>query len=91
MGIHPAYILDEMSIWEARELVKQAHLKNKENWEQTRLLVGIIANALSTKKVDIKEAMKFPWDEDYNDRRTAISNEEVERLKIKIENTKKLL
>lgn len=37
-------------------------MKSKESWEQTRMLSYMTAQINSTKEIDIKELMTFPWE-----------------------------
>lgn len=53
-----------------------------ESWEQTRLLAYITAQINSTKKLKPTDIISFSWDEESTGD-TAISNEDIERLKNK--------
>lgn len=83
-GLSPEYVLDKMEQYEIAPLVSKLYLKNKESWEQTRLIGYITAQTQSTKKLKPTDIMKFPWEEvEVN---TKVSNEDRERL---IEKAKK--
>lgn len=83
MGLSPAYVLDEMQTYEVEAVLKRIHLKNKESWEQTRLLMYTVAQVNSKKKIDIKKLLPFSWDSDRVE--CNVSEEEEERLKNSIE------
>lgn len=70
-----------MQMYELEPLITNIHKKNKESWEQTRLLAYITAQVNSTKKLKPTDIISFSWDNDTSD--TAISNEDVQRLKNK--------
>ena len=85
-GLSPEYVLDKMEQYEIAPLVSKLYLKNKESWEQTRLLGYITAQTQSTKKLKPTDIMKFPWEEvEVN---TKVSNEDRERLIEKAKNFK---
>jgi hypothetical protein len=79
-GLNPKYVLDEMEQYEIAPLIKGISKKNKESWEQTRLIAYITAQTQSTKKLKITDIIKFPWDDEKNDVDTAVSNEDINRL-----------
>lgn len=70
-----------MQMYELEPLISNIHKKNKESWEQTRLLAYITAQVNSTKKLKPTDIISFSWDDETGD--TAISNEDIERLKNK--------
>lgn len=85
-GLSPEYVLDKMEQYEIAPLVSKLYLKNKESWEQTRLIGYITAQTQSTKKLKPTDIMKFPWEEvEVN---TKVSNEDRERLIEKAKNFK---
>lgn len=61
------------------------HLKNKESWEQSRLISYCVAQGNSTKKIAPSDIIKFPWEkkEDTFTGITSISNDDIERLRNK--------
>lgn len=72
-----------MQFYEIPTLVKGMNLKNKESWEQTRFISYITAQVNSTKKLKPTDILKFSWDSDTGNKDTYISNEDIERLKLK--------
>ena len=63
-GIDPGYVLDRMTFYEIETLLENLWMKEKESWEQTRTVAFITAQCQSTKKLDMKEMMTFPWEKD---------------------------
>lgn len=82
-GIDPAYFMDKMQMYELAPLLKNIHRKNKESWEQARLISYIIAQTNSTKQLKPTDILKFSWEDDTTEKETKISNEEIARLKEK--------
>ena len=58
-------------------------MRDRESWEQTRMLAYTTAQVSSTKKIKMTDIMKFSWDNDNDEKDTSVSTEEMERLKIK--------
>ena len=63
-GVQPDYVLDKMQSYEIDSLIENMWMKNKESWEQTRTVGYITAQCQSTKRLDPKELMSFPWEGD---------------------------
>lgn len=59
--------------------------KYKISWEQTRMICYMVAQVNSRKKLKPSDVMSFKWDETTTS--TAISNEDITRLKEKANNT----
>lgn len=71
-------------MYEVQPLIKAMHLKNRDSWEQSRLIAYIIAQVNSSKKLNPTQIIKFAWDSnDDTTKETNISNEDIERLKLK--------
>jgi hypothetical protein len=81
-GLSPDYVLDKMQMYELEALISCLYQKNRESWEQTRLLAYILAQVNSTKKLKPSDILSFVWDNE-NKGNTSISNEDVKRLKEK--------
>ncbi|SFF96416.1 hypothetical protein [Prevotella sp. KH2C16] len=73
LGLSPGYVLDEMQVYEMQPLIDKAYLRDRESWEQTRLVCNYIHNALFKGTF----RMRFPWDEDAD---TSVSADERRRL-----------
>ena len=70
-------------MYELEPLVSSIYRKNKESWEQTRLLAYITAQVNSTRKLQPCDIISFSWDEETTTGETSISNDDVQRLKDK--------
>ena len=64
MGFDIDYILDRMMMFEALNFLKFGYLMEKETWEQTRWMGNLYINSLSKKKIELKDTIKFSWDDD---------------------------
>ena len=65
-------------------MFKNIQNKNKDSWEQARLISYIIAQTNSTKKLKPQDILKFSWDSENNDDAIkTVSNEDIIRLKEK--------
>lgn len=83
-GIDPDYFLDRMKWYEVEACIKGLENKNKASWEQCRFISYIIAQVNSTKKLKPTDILSFNWDKvEDSDKNTAISNEDIDRLKNK--------
>lgn len=80
-GFNPSYVLDEMKWYEINGLMKYEYYKEKEDWEQARLIAYVIAQVNSKKKLKIEDVIPFYWEN--NQEKIASSKEEFERLKNK--------
>lgn len=70
-------------MYELEPLVSSIYRKNKESWEQTRLLAYTTAQVNSTRKLQPSDIISFSWDEETTTGDTSISNDDVQRLKDK--------
>lgn len=84
-GISPEYFLDKMQMYELPALLNNLYKRNKDSWEQTRLIGYITAQVNSTKKLNITDIIKFGWEAEVKE--TGISNAEIERLRNKANKT----
>lgn len=77
-GIDPGYVLDRIQTYEIEALIENMWMKNKTSWEQTRTVGYITAQCQSTKKIDPKQMMSFPWESDsQTEEITAEEREEI--------------
>lgn len=68
-------------MFEIRAVMEYQHLKNKDNWEQARLISYLIAQTNSTKKLSFKDIIEFPWEKGSNiSSDKTISDKDIERL-----------
>lgn len=79
----PEYVLDRMQMYEIKPLIESSYLRNKDNWEQARMIAYIIAQSNSTNKIEPTDIIKFSWDK--TEESTDVSDVDVERLTRKAE------
>lgn len=85
------YFMDEMRPYEVSIMLNYIDNADKTTWEQTRMQMYITAQVNSTKKIKPTDIMNFSWDKLNNQtQQTEISNEDVERLRKKAEQIKKI-
>lgn len=75
--------MDKMTFAEVRYFLEGLATRNREAWEQTRLIGYIIAQSNSTKTLKQTDILRFPWDEEPEGEKkdTFVSSEDVERLR----------
>lgn len=72
-----------MEMYEISAIMKYQYLAIKESWEQTRYLCYIIAQCNSKKKLKPSDIISFQWEKEEKEADTAISNQDIKRLKKK--------
>lgn len=77
------YLMDEAQEYEVYLLYDSLKYANRPEWEQTRLLMYILAQVNSKKQLKIEDLMSFAWDE------KAPELTEEEKMKAQMENAKK--
>lgn len=82
------YVLDTMQEYEIEPMMKYIYKRNMQAWERTRMESYIIAQVNSRKKITPNDIVKFEWDkkDEMFTGIKEISNEDVERLKLKSNN-----
>lgn len=79
-------------MWELCIILENLGYSNRNLWECTRLLLYITTQVNSKKKLNVKDLLKFEWDDDTkSDDETEISNDDIKRLKKKSLEYEKLL
>lgn len=73
LGLSPSYVLDEMEFYEVDSLLDSYYLKNKDSWEQARLIAYMTAQVNSRERLSPEDIMKFHWE---NDDKPVESNEQ---------------
>ena len=71
-----------MDFIEVESFIDGLNRRNREAWEQTRLLGFIIAQSNSTKTLKQTDILRFPWDEEEK-KDTSATDEEMQRLRAK--------
>ncbi len=82
-----------MQMYELSSLLKYSYIRDKENWEQARLIAYVIAQTNNKKKLSQTDILTFGW-EDNNSKtihNTSISSEDIQRLKEQAEKFKDIL
>ena len=80
-----------MEEWEVYNFYDSLKYCNRSEWEQTRLIMYILAQVNSKKKLEITEILSFPWDENYEEKNIEMSNEDRDKLRAKAAMFEKLL
>lgn len=82
-GVDPGYFLDKMSFIEVRLFLDGLNKRNRDAWEQTRILAYIIAQVNSTKQLDISNVLPLPWDNDKIETKQhdTVSDDDIKRLR----------
>ena len=81
-GVHPSYFLDKMTFAEVVAFLDGLNRRNRESWEQTRIVAHVIAQANSTKQLEASDVLRFPWDEEQDKKkRSDVSDEDIKRLR----------
>lgn len=71
-----------MDFIEVDSFLEGLNRRNRDAWEQTRLLGYLIAQCNSTKKLKQTDIIRFPWDELHEEKKdTSVSDEDIERLR----------
>ena len=79
-----------MRMYELEPLISNLHKKDRNSWEQARMIAYVIAQCNSTKKLKPTDILSFKWDKP-EDTGTSITSEDIQRLKDKASKTLKLL
>lgn len=56
------YFMDKMQEYEVYMFYDNLKYTDRPEWEQTRLIMYILAQTNSKKKLEITDLIKFPWD-----------------------------
>lgn len=62
-GIDAEYFLDRMQSYELDAIINGIENKQRPSWEQTRMIMYMIAQCNSTKSLNPIDILKFNWDE----------------------------
>ena len=63
-GMDPIYVLDQMDLYEIEIALGGLYLKDRESWEQTRLVLYSIAQSNTKERINPKDMIHFPWDDE---------------------------
>lgn len=87
----PAYVMDEMRMYEIGCLMPFLYLASKDSWEQARLMGYISAQTHSSKKISVSDIVSFPWEENGKSHDTSMSNADKRRLELKAKQLEKMM
>ena len=79
-GVPPTHFFYEMTFDEAAAYMRGLHLRERDEWERTRMMMWAAIMPHSKKKLEYQDIMKFAWDEDYVDT-TKVDEGELERIR----------
>ena len=85
------YFMDKIEEWEVIELLQMLNYADRNQWDQTRCIMYVLAQANSKKKLTMKDVMEFPWDKEYNSKSKEITNEQIDKLRKMAEQYKKTI
>lgn len=81
-GVAPDYFMYKMTFREIEAFLTGFYRRHSEAWEQTRIIGYIIAQANSTKKLELTDILRFPWDSENTEiKDTSVSDEDMKRLR----------
>ena len=77
------YFLDKMKPYELSIICDSLHLRNKDSWEQARMIAYIMAQVNSTKKLKPTDIIKFGWEntDESTTPNKPLTKEDVEKIK----------
>lgn len=78
-GVDAGYVMDEMRVSEALMYLASLEHRNKDAWEQSRMIAYLIAQTNSTKPIQPTDIMRFSWDAEV-DKTEAPTNDDIKRL-----------
>lgn len=80
-----------MEEWEVYNFYDSLKYCNRSEWEQTRLIMYILAQVNSKKKLEMTEILSFPWDRPEDIHNIEMTNEQRDTLKEKAKAMEKIL
>ncbi len=71
-----------MKPYELNIICDSLHLRTKDNWEQSRLIAFVMAQANSKRKLKPTDIVKFAWEKEKEKKEAArITSEDMEEIK----------
>lgn len=76
-----------MQIYEVSAILEKLQYKNRDAWEQTRMIMYVIAQSNSKKKLSPSNLMTFPWEKEKQDSDSSheMTKEDAEELRKKMQ------
>lgn len=81
--MNPVYFLDSISINEVNDFLEGAIMRERESWEQTRLLSFIISKVGGCDAETVEEFIPFSWDDKKDEDCGSIDLAELRELREK--------
>ena len=85
------YFMESLEEWEVYMFYDNLRYCERSAWEMNRIIAYILAQSNSKKRLEITDIMSFPWDEDYSEKNTEMSNEDRDKLRAKAAMFEKIL
>ena len=63
-GMSPSHFFYNMTLGECAAYIRGMQRKERERWEQTRMIMYAVVQSNSTKELDPEDVMKFAWDKE---------------------------
>lgn len=81
-GIAPAYVMDEMPMYEADLLLENAYMVDQSAAERMRMMCWMTAQVNSTKKLEPEDLISFSWEKKEREKEPPrlLSDEEVKGM-----------
>lgn len=84
-GLSPEYVLDKMQMYEIPAILERISFRYRDSWEQTRMIMYVIAQGNSKKRLTPSDLLSFPWDKETDVQVAAPSEGEMEKLRMKMQ------
>lgn len=78
-----------MEMYEVDSLLDSYYLKNKDSWEQARLIAYMTAQVNSRKTISPEDIMKFHWEKDNT--QNVVDEEEQKQMELEIKQLEDIL
>lgn len=78
-GLDAGYVLDRMQMYEARTLMGHSASRDRDGWEQARLIAYTMAQCNSRSRLKLEDIVRFPWEKPQ--KREETTPEDFARLK----------
>lgn len=90
LGYPPDYVLDKMSMAEARVAIEYSHYAHKDDWESARIISYLIAQVNSRKRLRPEDILPLSWDKKTDDESKPMTAEDIKRLEERAKKYKEL-
>lgn len=84
------YFLDRLEGWETNDIIANIKYTDRVTKELSRYAIYAIAQTGSTKKLSIEDdIMKLPWDDEFKNKGTKVSDEEAKKMQERMKQLEK--